>query len=80
MEYLTCPSCGFFMGTKSLEFNKKKKEICDDTKLNESEKSDKISKLVISLKLRRYCCRMRLFTCVDLSNDVHKQHNLENKK
>lgn len=77
MEYLSCPSCGYFIGAKSLEFNKKKKEICDNNKLSDDDKSKKIATLISNLKLRRYCCRMRLFTCVDLSNDINKQNSLK---
>jgi DNA-directed RNA polymerase subunit N (RpoN/RPB10) len=70
MEYLTCPTCGYFMGLKSLEFNKKKDNICNDSKLTEKEKSIKISKAIMDLKLRRYCCRMRMFTTVNLSTEL----------
>ena len=41
MEYLTCPTCGYFMGLKSLEFNKKKDNICNNINLSEKEKVKK---------------------------------------
>lgn len=70
MEYLTCPTCGYFMGLKSLEFNKKKDNICNNINLSEKEKSKKITKAITDLKLRRYCCRMRMFTTVNLSTEL----------
>jgi len=70
MEYLTCPTCGYFMGLKSLEFNKKKNNICNNVNLSEKEKSKQLSKAITDLKLRRYCCRMRMFTTVNLSTEL----------
>ena len=70
MEYLTCPTCGYFMGLKSLEFNKKKDNICNNANLSEKEKSKQLAKAITDLKLRRYCCRMRMFTTVNLSTEL----------
>lgn len=70
MEYMTCPTCGYCIGNKSIEFNKKKEEICCDKSLSEEEQEKKIQKVLMKLGLRRYCCRFRLMTCVDLSKII----------
>jgi DNA-directed RNA polymerase subunit N (RpoN/RPB10) len=70
MEYLTCPTCGYFMGQKSIEFNTKKDIICSNDKLSEEEQGKEIQKLLKSLGFRRYCCQMRIFTHKDLSKEI----------
>lgn len=62
MLYITCPTCGTFLGNKTFEYETKKEKICSDSKLNEEEQGIQIKKLIQSLKLRRYCCKMRLMT------------------
>ena len=70
MIYLTCPTCGFFLGCKVIEFETKKAHICNNAKLSEEQQSADISKLVKTLNLRRYCCRMRLISSKDIVQDV----------
>jgi len=70
MEYLTCPTCGYFMGLKSIEFNTKKDKICANDKLSEEEQGKEIQKLLKSLGFRRYCCQMRMMTFKDLSKEI----------
>ena len=70
MLYLTCPTCGYFLGNKTLEFEKKKEEICKNPKLKKAERDEKIHKLILSLNLRRYCCRMRIMSYKDLVQDI----------
>jgi len=70
MIYLTCPTCGFFLGAKTIEFETKRKEICTNPNLSEEEITEEISKLIKSLGIRRYCCRMRLLTAKDIVQDV----------
>lgn len=65
MSYTSCPTCGYFLGNKLFEFEKNKKLIIDDPKLDDEEKADNIVKLIKSLKLRRYCCTSRIITYVD---------------
>ena len=66
MKYIVCPTCGFFIGSKTIEFEEKSKEICNNPNLNEEQQSIEISKLIKSLGIRRYCCKMRLMTATDL--------------
>ena len=63
MIYSSCPTCYFFIGNLVEEFEKKKKEICSDTSLDEEEQEKRISKVLKDLPIRRYCCRRRIMTC-----------------
>ena len=70
MIYLTCPTCGFFLGAKTIEFETKRNELCNNPNLSEEQLTEEISKLIKSLDIRRYCCRMRLLTTKDIVQDV----------
>jgi len=70
MIYLTCPTCGYFIGTKTIEYEEKKQKICDNPELSDSDKELEIQKLINSLKFRRYCCKMRLMTSKDIVQDI----------
>jgi len=70
MEYLTCPSCGYFIGQKSIKYNQEKEKICNSNKYSEEEQSKKIQLLLNSLGIRRYCCKMRLMTMKDQSKEI----------
>lgn len=70
MIYLTCPTCGYFIGTKINEYETKKKEICNNMELSEKEQGEKIKDVIKNLKLRRYCCNMRIMTTKDLVQDI----------
>jgi DNA-directed RNA polymerase subunit N (RpoN/RPB10) len=62
---MTCPTCGYFLGQKNLEYEEGKQKICTNPNLTMEEKEKELSKLLLSLGLRRYCCKMRVFTQVD---------------
>ncbi len=70
MIYSSCPTCGFFIGNLVEDFEKSKNEICSDIKVTEEEQEQKISQLLKNLKVRRYCCRMRLMTCKDMVEEI----------
>jgi DNA-directed RNA polymerase subunit N (RpoN/RPB10) len=70
MLYLTCPTCGYFLAVKTEEWEKKKKEICNNPELSESNKEIELQKLLISLNLERYCCRMRFMSYKDIVYDI----------
>ncbi len=65
MTYLVCPTCGWFIGQKSIEYEKKVSLINSNKDLNQDEKEIEISKVLSDLKLKRYCCKMRLMTSKD---------------
>ena len=70
MLYLTCPTCGYFLGQKVLEYETNKTLICNNPKLSVEEKDTQLSKLLMNANLRRYCCKMRLMTYKDIVQDI----------
>ena len=70
MLYITCPTCGYFLGQKVLDYENNKDIICNNPDLNEKQKEDEISKILLGLKLRRYCCKMRIMTYKDIVQDI----------
>ena len=70
MLYLTCPTCGYFLGQKTIEWETKSEEICNNHKLSSEEKEQKKQEVLLSLKLPRYCCRMRMMSYKDLVQDI----------
>lgn len=70
MLYSTCPTCGYFLGQKIIEWETKSKEICDNPKLSKEEKEKLKEKLLNDLKLRRYCCRMRIMSYKDIVYEI----------
>ena len=70
MIYSSCPTCGFFLGNINENYEKEKEKISNDNKLSVEEKNNEISKLLRNLKIRRYCCRMRIMTCKNLVDEI----------
>ena len=70
MIYSTCPTCGFFIGNIVNKYELDKKKVCSNEKLSEEEQQSEISKLLKDLKVRRYCCRMRIMTSKDLVEEI----------
>jgi len=75
MLYMTCPTCGYFLSQKIIDYEKKKEEICSNSKTTMKEKEDNLSKLLLSLNLRRYCCKMRIMTYKDTVQDILPANN-----
>ena len=70
MIYITCPTCGYFIGSKTIEYETKKNEICSNPELSEEQQSEKIKQVLKELNIRRYCCRMRIMTTKDIVQDI----------
>lgn len=70
MLYSTCPSCGTFLSKYIIQWEKDSLEICNNPKLTSEEKEKKTQELLLSLKIRRYCCRMRVMTYKDIVQDI----------
>ena len=70
MLYIICPTCGYFLGQKTIEYEQGKEKICANPKLSSIEKEKEISKLLMGLGLRRYCCKMRMMTYKDIVQDI----------
>ena len=70
MIYIVCPTCGYFIGSKAIEFDTKKAEICANADLTSEQQGEQIQLLLKSLKVRRYCCSMRIMTTKDIVQDI----------
>ena len=77
MLYIVCPTCGYFLGQKTLEYEEGKMKICNNPKLSAEEREKAISTLLLGLKIRRYCCKMRIMTYKDIVNDILPVSNPE---
>ena len=75
MIYSSCPTCGFFIGNIVQDYETSKNKICSNQKLSEEEQQKEISKLLKNLKVRRYCCRMRIMTCKDMVQEILPTYN-----
>ncbi len=64
MKYLICPTCGKVLGDVEIEYEIKSNEIMS-SKLPEKEKLEKRKELIESFGIKRYCCKMRIFTQID---------------
>jgi DNA-directed RNA polymerase subunit N (RpoN/RPB10) len=67
---MNCPTCGYFLGQINIEYDEKKSKICNNPQLSTEEKDKELSKLLLSLGLRRYCCKMRLMSYKDIVRDI----------
>lgn len=70
MLYMTCPTCGYFLGQITTQYEEAKESICSNPDLSQEKKEEELQKVLLSLKLRRYCCKMRVMTFKDLSRDI----------
>jgi DNA-directed RNA polymerase subunit N (RpoN/RPB10) len=70
MIYIRCPSCGYILGNRQMLYEAKLDEIVSNPNLDEDAKLDLKTKLVDNLKLKRYCCKMRVITFKQLTDIV----------
>lgn len=68
MLYSVCPTCAFLLADKELIFESKLEEIEQNKSLSESDKQQEVEKLLNELGVKRYCCRMRMISYIDLVN------------
>ena len=74
-SYMTCPSCGFFLGKITEKYEIEKEKICSNPTSLQEKKDEEMSKLITSsmfveLGLKRYCCKMRLMSYKDMVEDI----------
>lgn len=62
MIYLKCPTCGTVIGNRQIPYETALTEIDNNPNIDETEKLEQKSKLLDSLGLKRYCCKMRIIT------------------
>ena len=65
MLYPVCPTCGFLLADKEVEFEEELNNICTNEKLDEKQKEIEITKLIKKIGIERYCCKMRLISYVN---------------
>ena len=70
MLYICCPTCGYFLGQKTIEYEKGKENICANPVLTAEERETQLSNLLLGLGLRRYCCKMRMMSYKDIVQDI----------
>jgi len=70
MLYMTCPTCGYFLGQKNIQYEEGKTAICANPNLSNSEREEELSKLLLGLELKRYCCKMRIMSYKDTVQDI----------
>jgi DNA-directed RNA polymerase subunit N len=64
MLYPVCPTCGHLLADIELEFTEKYNNIVE-SKEAEPKKDKEIEKLFNDVKIKKYCCKMRLISYVD---------------
>jgi DNA-directed RNA polymerase subunit N (RpoN/RPB10) len=62
MIYIKCPSCGFLLGNRQIVYDKGVDEINSDPNTDDEKKLELKTKLIESLDILRYCCKMRVVT------------------
>lgn len=71
MYYLKCPSCGNIISNRIIKINEEYDKINNDFKLSNEEKEKKRTEAINSLKLKRYCCKVRVMTLPNLINIIN---------
>jgi hypothetical protein len=64
MLYTICPTCGHLLADIELEFTEKYNNIVE-SKDAEQKKDKEIEKLFNDVKIKKYCCKMRLISYFD---------------
>ena len=70
MIYMVCPTCNFILSLKANKYEEEKQKICSNPTMTQETKEKEISKLLLSLGLKRYCCKMRIMTYKDIVQDI----------
>lgn len=70
MLFIVCPTCGYFLAQKSIFYETNKEQICSNPKLSKEDKENELGKLLVSLRLKNDCCRMRMMSYKDIVYDI----------
>ena len=71
MIYIKCPSCGLLLGNRQMIYEKGLDEINSNPNTDNDKKLELKTKLVESLGLNRYCCKMRVMTYKNMPEIIH---------
>lgn len=61
MLYPVCPTCSHLLADIEVEFTDKYEKI-NESKDSDEKKGKEIEKLFIEVKIKKYCCKMRLIS------------------
>ena len=61
MLYPGCPTCGHLLADIEVEFTDKYEKI-NESKDSDEKKGKEIEKLFVEVKIKKYCCKMRLIS------------------
>jgi DNA-directed RNA polymerase subunit N (RpoN/RPB10) len=61
MLYPVCPTCGHLLADIEVEFTDKYEKI-NESKDSDEKKGKEIEKLFVDVKIKKYCCKMRLIS------------------
>ena len=53
MLYLSCPTCGYFLGNKTFEFETKRNLICNNPKFNKDKQGEEIQKIIKKFETKK---------------------------
>lgn len=62
MIYLKCPTCGYILGNRQVLYEIGLNEIESNPNNDEEIKLILKNKLIDSLQVEKYCCKMRIIT------------------
>ncbi len=70
MIYIRCPSCGYIIGNRQMLYESKMENIVNNPNIDEDAKLELKTKLIDSLKIKRYCCKIRIMTFKQLTDII----------
>jgi DNA-directed RNA polymerase subunit N (RpoN/RPB10) len=70
MIYLKCPSCSTIIGNRQIIYENTLEQINNNSNIDDDTKMIQKTKLIESLKLKRYCCKMRIVTFKQLTDII----------
>ena len=70
MIYIRCCGCGYILGNRQIFYESRMEEIVNNPNTDDDVKLELKTKLVESLKLKRYCCKIRVMTFKQLTDII----------
>ncbi len=67
---MRCPTCGYILGNRQILYESRMEEIVNNPNTDDDIKLELKTKLVESLKLKRYCCKVRVMTFKQLTDII----------
>jgi DNA-directed RNA polymerase subunit N (RpoN/RPB10) len=67
---IRCFTCGKLLADIALLYEEGKNKICSNPEYKEEDKQQKISELILSFKLKRYCCNAVLMSSKNIVEDI----------